>query len=115
LLQSLFIQEQIQEERSMKCQTVLSGTECTFWGNQGCVFPGGSCQPIVENCEGCERIVTGTIGQVCSAYPAPVKKWDGGICNFASHVKVEIKIDDAKVNPLKASKKASGGSAKKKK
>jgi hypothetical protein len=93
----------------MQCQTVLPGTECTFWGNHGCVFTDGSCQIIVENCEGCERIVIGTIGQVCNAYPAPAKKWANGICNFASHVKVEIKVDDAKVNPLKASKKASGG------
>ena len=94
----------------MQCQTVLPGTECTFWGKQGCVFTDGSCQIIVENCEGCERIVSGTIGQVCGAYPAPAKKWANGICNFASHVKVEIKVEDAKaVNPLKASKKASGG------
>jgi hypothetical protein len=69
---------------------------------------------IVENCEGCERIVSGTIGKVCNAYPAPEKKWVGGICNFATHVKVEIKSEDAKVNPLKASKKASGGGGKKK-
>ncbi|MFA7406006.1 MAG: hypothetical protein WC007_18590, partial [Pelobacteraceae bacterium] len=46
----------------MKCQTVLAGTECTFWGKQGCIFTGGSCQTIAENCEGCERIVTGSIG-----------------------------------------------------
>ena len=97
----------------MQCQTVLPGTECTFWGKQGCIFPDGSCQTVVENCEGCERIVTGSIGQVCSAYPAPAKKWNSGICNFASHVKIEIKLDDTKVNPLKASKKASGGSKKK--
>lgn len=98
----------------MQCQTVLPGTECTFWGKQGCIFTDGSCQVVVENCEGCERIVTGTIGQVCSAYPAPAKKWSNGICNFASHVKVEIKVEDtSKVNPLKASKKAAGGSKKK--
>jgi hypothetical protein len=98
----------------MQCQTVLPGIECTFWGKQGCIFTDGSCQTVVENCEGCERIVTGTIGQVCSAYPAPAKKWSNGICNFASHVKVEIKVEDtSKVNPLKASKKASGGSKKK--
>jgi hypothetical protein len=47
-----------------------------------------------------------------SAYPAPAKKWANGICNFASHVKVEIKVDDVRVNPLKASKKASGGKKK---
>jgi hypothetical protein len=97
----------------MKCQTVLVGTECTFWGKLGCIFPEGSCQPIIENCEGCERIVTGSIGQVCSAYPAPAKKWIGGICNFASHVKVDLSIAELKVNPLKASKKAAGAKKKK--
>lgn len=96
----------------MQCQTVLPGTECTFMAKGGCVFPEGSCQAVVENCEGCERIVSGSIGQVCSAYPAPAKKWAHGICNFATHVKVEIKVDDLKVNPLKASKKASGGGGK---
>jgi hypothetical protein len=56
--------------------------------------------------------VTGSIGQVCGAYPAPAKKWANGICNFATHVKVEIKVEDTKINPLKASKKASGGKKK---
>lgn len=96
----------------MQCQTVLRGTECTFWGNQGCVFSGGSCQVIVENCEGCERVVEGSIGQVCTAYPAPGRKWVDGICNFATHVKVEIKSEELKINPLKASKKAAGGKKK---
>jgi len=91
----------------MKCQTVLAGTECTFWGKQGCIFPGGSCQTIAENCEGCERVVVG------SAYPAPAKKWIGGICNFASHVKVDLSIAELKINPLKASKKAAGAKKKK--
>ena len=97
----------------MQCQTVLPGAECTFWGKQGCVFTAGSCQVVVENCEGCERIVNGTIGKVCSAYPAPEKKWTAGLCNFATHVKVEIKTDDSKMNPLKASKKAAGAKKKK--
>ena len=96
----------------MQCQTVLRGTECTFWGNQGCVFPGGSCHIVVENCEGCDRVVEGSIGRVCSAYPAPAKKWVDGICNFATHVKVEIKSEEARINPLKASKKAAGGKKK---
>jgi hypothetical protein len=61
---------------------------------------------IVDNCEGCDRIVEGSIGKICSAYPAPDKKWLSGICNFATHAKVEIKTEDLKVNPLKASKKA---------
>jgi hypothetical protein len=63
----------------------------------------------VENCEGCDRIVDGTIGKVCGAYPAPAKKWLSGICNFATHVKIELKTEDTKVNPLKASKKAAAG------
>ncbi len=92
----------------MLCQTVLPGTECTFWGKQGCIFSEGSCQTIVENCEGCERIVDGSIGKVCGVYPAPAKKWATGICNFATHVKVEIKSEELKINPLKASKKAAG-------
>jgi len=96
----------------MQCQTTLPGADCTFWSKQGCVFSGGSCQTIVENCEGCDRIATSSIGQVCSAYPAPAKKWLNGICNFATHVKIEIKVDDLKINPLKASKKASGGGKK---
>lgn len=98
----------------MQCQTVLPGTECTLWAKSGCVFSGGSCQTIIDECEGCERIVEGTIGRVCSAYPAPQKKWQMGICNFATHVKVEIKVEETKINPLKASKKASGGGGKKK-
>jgi len=96
----------------MQCQTVLPGHECTFWGKMGCIFSEGSCQVIAENCEGCDRIIEGTIGKVCSAYPAPEKKWQGGICNFASHVKIEIKSEETKVNPLKASKKAAAGKKK---
>ncbi len=96
----------------MQCQTVLPGSECTFWGKQGCSFVDGSCQVIADNCEGCERIAVGTIGRVCTAYPAPSRKWLSGICNYATHVKVEIKSEELKTNPLKASKKASGGKKK---
>jgi hypothetical protein len=96
----------------MQCQTVLPGIECTFWGKQGCVFSDSTCQVIVDNCEGCERIAEGTIGKVCGAYPSPSQKWLNGMCNFATHVKIEIKTEDLKVNPLKASKKAAGGKKK---
>jgi hypothetical protein len=92
----------------MQCQTVLPGTECTFWAKNGCVFPNNSCQVVVEACEGCERIVEGTIGSVCAVAPSPAQKWAQGLCNFATHRKVEIKSVEQKVNPLKASKKASG-------
>jgi hypothetical protein len=91
----------------MQCQTVLPGTECTFWSKSGCIFEGHSCQTIIEECQGCDRTVQGTIGQVCSAAPSPSRKWAGGLCNLATHRKVEIQSIEAKVNPLKASKKAS--------
>lgn len=90
----------------MQCQTVLPGTECTFWTKKGCIAEGGSCQNVIEECEGCERIVEGTIGPVCSAAPSPVKKWMSGLCNFATHRKVEVKVEELKINPLKASKRA---------
>lgn len=93
----------------MQCQTVQPGNECTFWTKQGCCFDGNSCQPVVEQCEGCERIVESTIGKVCSVAPAPARKWTLEVCNFATHRRVEIQTSDAKINPLKASKKAAAG------
>ena len=90
----------------MQCQTVLPGTECTFWKKSGCSFEDHTCQNVIEMCEGCDRIVEGTIGPVCSATPAPIKKWSHGLCNLATHRKVEVKVEDLKINPLKASKKA---------
>ena len=89
----------------MKCQTVLPGTECTFWSKSGCICEGGSCQNVIEMCEGCDHIVDGTIGPVCVKAPAPIKKWSAGLCNFATHRKVEVKIEEVKVNPIKASKR----------
>ncbi len=93
----------------MQCQTVLTGTECSFWKKSGCVAPSGSCQIIVDECQGCDRIVKGSIGDVCSAYPDPAAKWASGLCNFATHKKVDLKTDDVKVNPLKAAKRAAAG------
>ncbi|ORJ63309.1 PxxKW family cysteine-rich protein [Geothermobacter hydrogeniphilus] len=89
----------------MQCQTVLPGTECTFWGKNGCSFEGNSCQQIVEQCEGCARVVEGSIGKVCSVAPAPARKWAVNICNFATHQKVEKKVVEQRINPLKASKR----------
>ncbi|PLX92649.1 MAG: hypothetical protein C0619_05455 [Desulfuromonas sp.] len=91
----------------MQCQTVLPGTECTFWKKTGCSAENGSCKVVVEECEGCDRIAEGTIGKVCTAYPDPAAKWVNGLCNFATHRKVDVKIDDVRVNPLKAAKRAS--------
>jgi hypothetical protein len=57
-------------------------------------------------CEGCDHIVEGSIGPVCVKAPSPLKKWSAGLCNFATHRKVEVKIEEVKVNPIKASKRA---------
>lgn len=91
----------------MQCQTVQPGVECNFWSKNGCTFEGNACHNVVEACEGCERIVDSSIGPVCTNYPAPEKKWAGGLCNFATHQKVQIQNIDQKINPLKASKRAS--------
>ena len=65
-------------------------------------------QPIVENCNGCDRVCEFEGQQFCASYPIPAKKWTSGKCNFATHVKVEVAAK-AKVNPLKASKRAAKG------
>ncbi len=65
-------------------------------------------KPVVEKCDGCERIRTFEEQQFCQAYPNPERKWVGDRCNFATHIKVAAKAA-AKVNPLKASKRAAKG------
>ena len=58
-------------------------------------------QPVVEQCAGCERVRAFEGQEYCSSYPVPARKWAGGKCNFAT--------GKAKVNPLKASKRAAKG------
>ena len=66
----------------------------------------GSFSPIVEKCNGCERVVEFNAVQYCKTYASPSAKWRLGICNFATHVKPEIVTAKTRVNPLKASKRA---------
>ena len=65
-------------------------------------------QAVVDDCNGCDRVVAGDNTNVCNTYTSPSHKWSLGSCNLASHVKVKVQ-KKAAVNPLKASKKASGG------
>lgn len=67
----------------------------------------GKFQPIVENCEGCDRVVEAEGDKYCRTYLYPQAKWRLGICNFATHRKPEILVTNVKVNPLKAAKRAS--------
>ena len=64
--------------------------------------------PIVEQCDGCDRVREFESEKFCSSYPNPNSKWAGGRCNFATHTKTEVAAQ-AKVNPLKASKRAAKG------
>ena len=67
----------------------------------------GKFQPVVEKCTGCDRIVEEDGVQYCQTFLNPEAKWRLGICNFATHVKPEIKVAKARINPLKAAKRAS--------
>lgn len=68
----------------------------------------GFFNPIIEKCEGCERIVEADNNKYCKSYAYPEAKWRLGICNFATHVKPELIVGNVKINPIKASKRASG-------
>jgi len=71
---------------------------------------GFECDPIVEKCEGCERINEYEGQKYCSSYPHPDKKWERDVCNFATHVSGTWETGGKiKVNPLKASKRAARG------
>ena len=67
----------------------------------------GSFKPIIDKCEGCERIVEEDGEKYCKTYVNPEAKWRLGICNFATHQKPEIIVAKVRINPLKASKRAS--------
>ncbi len=64
-------------------------------------------KPIIDKCEGCERVVEEDGIRHCRTYVNPMAKWKIGICNFATHQKPEIKVAKVRINPLKASKRAS--------
>ena len=71
----------------------------------GVMLNGFLLSPVVDQCEGCDRIRDFEEEKFCSSYPNPASKWAGGRCNFATHAKIEVAAQ-AKVNPLKASKRA---------
>ncbi len=67
----------------------------------------GAFKPVIEKCEGCERIIEEDGVRHCTTYVDPESKWRLGICNFATHQKPEIEVATVRINPLKASKRAS--------
>lgn len=72
------------------------------------IYTSGIFNPIIDKCEGCDRVIEVESQKFCKTYTSPVAKWKLGICNFASHVKPEVLASTVKVNPLKASKRAMG-------
>jgi hypothetical protein len=80
----------------MQCQTIKEGIECTFMSKTGCGFMGGACRPIVEQCEGCDRVRDFPEGKFCGVFPDPAAKWRRGMCNMATHIKVDVKAVEAK-------------------
>ncbi len=104
----------LQERRlSMICETIKAGTECTFMSKKGCTFNSGSCHTIIEKCEGCNKIIEHDTGKFCMVYPDPAGKWAIGGCPSASHIKLTKAEEAQKINPLKASKRASKKGSKK--
>jgi hypothetical protein len=72
------------------------------------LYTSGFFTPVIEKCEGCERIVEVDNNKYCRSYAYPDAKWRLGICNFATHVKPELSVGKVRINPLKASKRAAG-------
>jgi len=90
----------------MHCVSVKPGVDCMFMSKKGCSFNGGKCHAVVENCDGCERVLTFEEARYCTSFPDPAAKWRRGSCNLATHVKNDKgQAQAAKLNPLKASKR----------
>lgn len=75
---------------------------------EGMLYNGAVFQPVIDKCEGCGRVRDFEGAHYCSSYPMPSSKWAMGICNFCTHQRASIAAS-AKVNPLKASKRAAKG------
>lgn len=92
----------------MICATLKQGVECLFMKKSGCSYSEGKCYTVVENCEGCTRVVEFETGKYCTNFPYPAQKWQKGSCSMSTHVKKGQKAEAQKVNPLKASKRNAG-------
>ncbi|MDL2226032.1 PxxKW family cysteine-rich protein [Deltaproteobacteria bacterium OttesenSCG-928-M10] len=46
-------------------------------------------RPVVEQCDGCDRVLSENGGKLCSAFAFPDTKWRLGPCSMATHVKTE--------------------------
>ena len=46
-------------------------------------------RPVVEQCNGCERVLSADDSALCSAFAFPDTKWRLGPCSMATHIKSE--------------------------
>ena len=93
----------------MTCTTVRPGFNCFFMTKKGCTAPGGKCEPIVEQCNGCANVYTLNGSTYCKSFPLPSTKWSVGSCNLATHLEKSTDSEVRRVNPLKASKRGMTG------
>jgi hypothetical protein len=94
----------------MAKKVTLATLEGAVKTDEGLCYKGVIMEPVVEKCEGCERIVPFEDEKYCPSYAQPARKWAQGVCNFATHVRAAVdKEGKVKVNPLKASKRAARG------
>lgn len=78
--------------------------------DSGLMLNGFLLEPVIDKCEGCDRVVAhDSGGKYCTSYARPAVKWTLGVCNFATHMKATVAQGKVKVNPLKASKRAARG------
>lgn len=75
---------------------------------EGMLYNGAVFHPVIDKCDGCNRVRDFEGATYCSSYPMPEAKWALGLCNFSTHMKAQVAAH-AKVNPLKASKRAAKG------
>lgn len=89
----------------MICTTVREGDDCVFMKAGGCSYNVGTCLPIVDQCNGCQRTGKYDTGMYCKAAPDPSLKWKNDNCNIATHVKASAADRGKKTNPIKVSKR----------
>jgi hypothetical protein len=93
----------------MQCETIKPGKECSFWGKLGCKNEDGRCHTVAEKCGECSRQEDVEAGKFCTVYAKPEDQWALGVCNMATHIKLESEETQKMLNPLKAAKRAAAG------
>ncbi len=83
----------------MICQTIKNGIECGFMTKKGCGFNGGSCNVIIDKCEGCSKVIECPTGKYCRVYPDPAGKWRTGKCPDSHPSQDRYQRNDAESQP----------------